>query len=394
MLHPLRNAIQPYDWGSTTAIAELMGRPPAAGPEAEIWMGAHPKAPSQVCVGGRWLPLGDHIAADPNAVLGPAVVARFGPTLPFLLKVLAAAQPLSLQVHPTVDQAQRGYDAEEAAGVALDAPDRTYRDRNHKPELLAALGAFDALAGFRTPVDAADVLEAFGAGDPWVHRLRAGELDGVFWDLWALDRDERARLVDRVVAGATGAGERFGPEADLVRRCAELHPGDVGIVVTLLLNRVRLGPTEAIYAPAGRIHAYLDGIGVEIMASSDNVVRGGLTTKHVDLPELRRILTVRSETIEPLRPAPADDGFEAESWYRTPAPEFRLSRIVASRPTIPLHPSGPEILLCTEGQVHVGSSGEDGVELNAGDSVFVDADTSDYRLGGGVAFRATVGDIS
>ncbi|MDY7103163.1 MAG: mannose-6-phosphate isomerase, class I [Actinomycetota bacterium] len=394
MLHPLRNAIQPYDWGSTTAVAELMGRPPTGEPEAEVWMGAHPKAPSQVCVDGRWLPLGDHIASDPSAVLGDAVVARFGPTLPFLLKILAAAQPLSLQVHPTVAQAESGYDAEEARGVALGAPERTYRDRNHKPELLAALGPFEALAGFRTATDAADVLDALGAGDPWVARLRAGELDGVFWDLWALDGDERRELVDKVVDGAARAGERYAAEAGLVARCAELHPGDVGIVVALLLNRVHLDATEAIYAPAGRLHAYLDGLGVEIMASSDNVVRGGLTTKHVDLDELRRILTVRPEAIEPLRPA-ADGTADGEAVYATPAPEFRLSRLEIGGDAA-LTVEGPEIVLCTQGSVSArpGSDGSGGMSLGAGESAFVDAAARAYVLGGsGVVFRATVGEL-
>ena len=179
---PLRNPVQHYDWGSTTAIPQLLGVAPDGRPQAELWLGAHPSAPSLADVGGppsaRWRPLDRLVADEPRGLLGEEVVARFGPRLPFLLKVLAAARPLSLQTHPTLEQARAGYAREEAAGVPRAAPQRSYKDRNHKPELLVALTPFDVLAGFRAPaasVDLFDGLVAAGAGRlrPWVQRLAA-----------------------------------------------------------------------------------------------------------------------------------------------------------------------------------------------------------------------------
>lgn len=366
-----------YDWGSTDAIPALLGREPDGRPWAELWFGAHPSAPSPVHLpDGTIVGLDEVIARDPVAMLGPVCVERFGPTLPFLVKLLAAAQPLSLQVHPSRAQAAEGYDAEEAAGVELDDPRRTYRDRNHKPELIVALTPFSALSGFREPGEAAELFARFDVGEPWVSRLRGGDLDGTFWALWELDADDRAAFVARVVAAAAQGSARDLPEAAMVAGMGALHPGDIGAVVALLLNRVVLSPGAGLYAPAGRLHAYLDGLGVEVMANSDNVVRGGLTTKAVNLPELRRILEVRPEPVEPLD-APADGCFV------TAAADFRVRRIslLGGRPVVPAQRFGPEVVLCVAGRCTLVGP-ETSLVLGPASAAFVCDEAGGYEVNG------------
>ncbi len=385
-----------YDWGSTDAIPALLGRDPDGRPWAELWFGAHASAPSPVHLpDGSTVGLDELIARDPAGMLGATCVERLGPTLPFLVKLLAAAQPLSLQVHPSRTQAVAGYDAEDAAGVALDAPTRTYRDRNHKPELLVALTPFAALAGFRAPAESAAQFERFDAGEPWVSRLRAGDLDGTFWALWDLDPVERAALVARVVAAASRSARDL-PEADMVTAMAALHPGDIGLVVALLLNRVMLTPGAGLYAPAGRLHAYLDGLGIEVMANSDNVVRGGLTTKAVNLAELRRILEVRPDPAESLPPG-------ADGRFLTPAEDFVVDRLVlevGAAPTVGAGGRvGPDVVVCTSGAVSVttapvsaAAGPEASITLQPGGAAFLPHAAGPYVLTAGsasVCYRIT-----
>jgi mannose-6-phosphate isomerase len=388
----LRNPVQRYDWGSEHLLPALLGQAPDGTCQAELWMGAHPSAPSQVRVGGEWRPLDTLIRDDPDTTVGAEVAARYGPTLPFLLKVLAVGRPLSLQVHPTAAQARDGFARETAAGLGPADPARTYRDANHKPELVCALQPFDMLAGFRDPARSAAVLDAFTGTGAWGDRVRRHGVAPVFWALWDLGDDERDALLAAVVAAAapsSAAAADHGAEAALVRRLAGLHPGDVGIVVTLLMNRVTVPPGHAVYAPAGRLHAYLDGLGVEVMANSDNVVRAGLTTKRIDLDELRRLLHVEPEPVRPEAPVPADGAGEA--CFPTPAPEFLLSRFEGDALAAAVAGGGPEILLCTAGRVTVSGPDPDPVPLAPGDSVFVPAVVDRYRLDGrGTVFRARV----
>ncbi|MBZ9639884.1 mannose-6-phosphate isomerase, class I [Streptomyces sp. PSKA30] len=378
----LDNTIRPYAWGSTTAIPQLLGVEPTGEPQAEMWMGAHPGAPSRTDRGT----LVDVIAADPERELGAAAVAKFGPTLPFLLKILAAGAPLSLQVHPNLEQAKEGYADEERRGIPVDAPHRNYKDANHKPELICALTEFDGLCGFRDPNEAADLLDGLGVDSlkPYVDLLHAHPEDAalreVLTAVLTADREEMARTVAEATAACSRLGGAYAPYADL----AHHYPGDPGVIAAMLLNHVRLQPGEALYLGAGIPHAYLDGLGVEIMANSDNVLRCGLTPKHVDVPELLRI--VRFEPSDPgvLRPEASPDGEEV---YETPIDEFRLSRFVLpeggashdlTRPT-------PQILLCTAGSVRAGEH-----ELKPGQSVFVPAGERAEVAGTGTLFRATV----
>ncbi|MGW7422509.1 mannose-6-phosphate isomerase, class I [Streptomyces sp. NPDC054813] len=378
----LDNTIRPYAWGSPTAIPKLLGVEPSGEPQAEMWMGAHPGAPSRTARGT----LVEVIDANPKAELGEAAVAKFGPRLPFLLKILAAGAPLSLQVHPNLEQAREGYEDEERRGIPVDAPQRNYKDANHKPELICALTEFDGLCGFRAPEQAAELLEALGvdALEPYVDLLRAhpeeAALREVLTAILTADREEMAHTVAETTAACTRLGGDHAPYADLARH----YPGDPGVIAAMLLNHVRLQPGEALFLGAGIPHAYLDGLGVEIMANSDNVLRCGLTPKHVDVPELLRVVRFEAGDAGVLRPEAAPDGEEV---YETPIDEFRLSRYVLLEGAAPhdLTLPTPQILLCTAGAVRAGEE-----ELTPGRSVFVPAGEKAEVSGAGTVFRATV----
>ncbi|MET9728063.1 mannose-6-phosphate isomerase, class I [Streptomyces zaomyceticus] len=378
----LVNTVRPYAWGSTTAIPELLGIAPTGEPQAEMWMGAHPGAPSRTERGS----LNELIDADPVRELGERSVEKFGPRLPFLLKVLAAGAPLSLQAHPDLDQARAGHAAEEAAGIPVDAPHRTYKDANHKPELICALTPFDGLCGFRAPAESADLIAALGVDSlkPYVDLLHAQPEDAalreVLTALLTADPEEMAHTVAEAAVAADRLGGDHAPYATL----AHHYPGDPGVIAAMLLNRVRLQPGEALYLGAGVPHAYLEGLGVEIMANSDNVLRCGLTPKHVDVPELLRV--VRFEPADPsvLRPEASPTGEEV---YDTPIDEFRLSRFVRPEGAAPtdLTSPTPQILLAVAGRPKAGE-----VTLAPGESVFVPAGESAELTGTGTVFRATV----
>ncbi|MEU2492355.1 mannose-6-phosphate isomerase, class I [Streptomyces sp. NPDC007883] len=378
----LSNTVRPYAWGSTTLIPELLGVAPTGEPQAEMWMGAHPGAPSQTGRGS----LHDLIGADPARELGRPTLEAFGPRLPFLLKLLAAGAPLSLQVHPDRAQAQEGFAAEEEAGVPLDAPHRNYKDDNHKPELVCALTPFDGLCGFRQPVEAADFLSGLDVDSlkPYVDLLHAhpeeAALREVLTAVLSADPEEMAHSV----AEATAAAERLGGAYAPFAATAHHFPGDPGVIAAMLLNHVRLQPGEALFLGAGVPHAYLGGLAVEIMANSDNVLRCGLTPKHVDVPELLRV--VRFEAGDPgvLRPEASPSG---EELYDTPIDEFRLSRFVRPEGAAPVDLTlpAPQILLATAGRPNAGE-----LTLAPGQSVFVPAGEKAELSGTGTVFRATV----
>jgi len=373
--------IRGYAGGSRTAIAALQGRPASGGPEAELWMGAHPGAPAVLAGTGE--PLDAAIAADPDGWLGADVAAEFGPRLPFLLKVLAAAEPLSLQAHPSTEQAVAGFDAEEASGVTP----RTYVDRHHKPELLVAVEEFDALCGFRSPAAAAADLAALDVPllAPVVEELRrpdpADALRGAVTAL--LTMAVPGPLVAATVRAAAGR-----PGYELVGELAGTYPGDPGVVLALLLNRVRLAPGEAVWMPAGNLHAYLRGLGVEIMAASDNVLRGGLTPKHVNVPELLRVL--RFEVLDDPVVRAVDLAPGLCTWP-VPVPDFALHRASVAGTSVDLPGAGPRVVLCLTGEVTV----DDGVAptaLTGGTVAIARAGTKPLvATGTGVVYQASVG---
>lgn len=392
----LENAVREYAWGSREAIASLLGQPvPSPLPQAELWMGAHPLAPSTLVTDAGREPLPDAIRRDPAGVLGPDVARRFGGELPFLLKVLAAEAPLSLQAHPDARQAAEGFAREQARGVPLEGDERSYKDPRAKPELLCALGPFEALVGFRAipqmlaglaaiPLPSlARELAAF-RGDA----SRAG-LARFFGSLLVLPAERRARLVGEA---AEGTRARAGDDAALAWVCAlcERHPSDSGVLAPLLLNHVQLEPGEALFLGAGELHAYLRGVGVELMANSDNVLRGGLTGKHVDVPELLRALRFADGPAHVLRARRASAG---EDVYDTPAAAFALSvvRARSDRPFEATARHGVEILLCAEGRCRLEQDDAGGLALARGGAALVPGGAGRYRVAGDATlYRATV----
>ncbi|MEV5343647.1 mannose-6-phosphate isomerase, class I [Streptomyces sp. NPDC052676] len=391
----LINAIRPYPWGSRTALPALLGTVPDGSPQAELWMGAHPGAPSRVERDGYLRGLDQVIEKDPRGELGDAVVRRFGPRLPFLVKLLAADAPLSLQVHPDPAQASAGYARENAEGIPLDAPHRTYRDPQHKPEMIVALTPFEGLCGFRSPHESADLLAALGLDwtAPCIATLRSDPaepaLREVFSAFLSLSPRRLAEFGDALASAAAQDGplrEEFAVYAGLTRA----YPADPGVPAALLVRHVRLAPGEALFLGAGVPHAYLRGLGVEIMAASDNVLRCGLTSKHVDVPELLRVVRFAALPSPVVRPVRAEDGEEV---YPAPVEDFRLSRLVrqAGDGVRVLPGSRPQILLCTEGTIGLTVDGTDGAEITLapGESAYAPAGENVTVSGAGTLFRAT-----
>ncbi|MFB7620007.1 mannose-6-phosphate isomerase, class I [Kitasatospora sp. NPDC056181] len=394
----LVNTVRPYAWGSVTALPELLGQEPTGEPQAELWMGAHPGAPSRADRGDGPRPLDELIAADPEGELGAATVARFGPVLPFLFKVLTAGLPLSIQAHPSLDQARAGYAAENALGIPLDAPHRSYRDANHKPELICALGDFDGLCGFRTPAGAAAVMAGLQvpALDPLIALLGAEDeseaLRGTLAAILTMDGATAAATV-RDTAEAVdkaAAGDPDGPYA-LYTRITRDFPGDRGLIAALLLNAVRLRAGQALYLGAGVPHAYLHGSCVELQANSDNVLRAGLTPKHIDVPELLKVVEFSSGAPDLLLPT-AVDATPGEELYPVPIDEFRLSRFTLDGREREIDGRGPQILLCTAGTARLTAADGTTLDLASGESAFLPATGTGTRLTGTGAtlFRATV----
>ncbi|MGV9263261.1 mannose-6-phosphate isomerase, class I [Kitasatospora sp. NPDC003701] len=412
---PLANPVRAYAWGSGTAIPALTRTPPTGEPQAELWMGAHPSAPSLRDDGAGPRPLDRLIAEDPEGELGPDAVKRFGPQLPFLFKVLAAERALSLQVHPSRAQAEAGFAAEEARGIPLDAPQRTFRDRGHKPELICALGDFEALCGFRPVSDTAGLLDALAVPllTPWATALRHRPAEEV---LPAMLRHvlEDVRPGPAELAAVAGALRRVaadgGPYAAACAayaRAARDYPGDPGLVAALLLNHVRLRAGQALALGAGVPHAYLHGLGVELMANSDNVLRCGLTAKHIDVDGLLAVTSFRTGeprvlTASPAGPcvAPPDGpgavdaaGEGIEEVFPSPAEEFRLSRLRPAAAPARVDLAAPQILLCTAGRARLRSATGHTLDLLPGGSAYLRPSGEPVTLDGAGAelFRATTG---
>jgi mannose-6-phosphate isomerase len=391
----LENPVQNYAWGSRTAIGELLGRPsPGDQPEAELWIGAHPSAPSRVIPPPDLGTLDRAIQNDPVELLGHEVCDQFGNELPFLLKVIAAAEPLSIQAHPDHDQAREGWARENAEGIPVDAPRRNYRDPNHKPELVCALTPFSTLKGFRPPDDLARFMEPIAGPELEREVGRLGRernpaaLRALFTRLMTLEADEKEAVLARAL---TEAADR-GPEDSAwawVERLHARYPGDVGTLSPLYLNFITLAPEEALFLPAGELHTYLEGTALEIMANSDNVLRGGLTPKNVDVPELLGILDFEDGEPEILQ------GYSTgpeQKVFRTEAREFELSLVqVASETRFTPEPGrGVEVLLGIEGDCVLLSEDRD-LPLGRGRAVFVPASLHSYQIGGdGRVARASV----
>jgi mannose-6-phosphate isomerase len=391
-VYPLTGAVRPYAWGSRTVLAALQGRQvPSDGPEAELWLGAHPGDPSTVTGPDGPESLATLIADDPKGQLGADVVGQFGARLPYLMKVLAADAPLSLQAHPDADYARAAFAAQEADPGAP----RNYTDPYHKPEMLVALTPFDALCGFRAPDVSAAVLEELNVPRlaPVVAALRAGVtgLRDAVRILLTWPDDDRPALIEAVVTAARGrSASAYAQSYALAIDLAEHYPGDPGVLVALLLNHLRLAPGEAIWMPAGNLHAYLKGAGVEIMAASDNVLRGGLTPKRVDVDELLRVL--RFEVLDDpiLPPTELEPGMTT---WRVPVREFALHRIEMDGRRAPttVPAAGPRIVLGSAGDIFVAEAHGTPVEVRPGSAAYAPADAGPIIVAGvGEAFVASV----
>lgn len=401
----LENPIQHYDWGTADAIPGLLGIDnPDGKPCAELWMGAHPKAPSIAETEDGPMPLDRLIARAPIPALGPTVAERFGPVLPFLFKVLSAAKPLSIQAHPPRFKAERGFAKENLEAVPLDAPERNYKDPNHKPEMLVALEDFEGLCGFR-PIP--EILGLIRKVAPREYDQIAGNLDRnpgkvelsvLFYRFISyspnLKRDllySAERRIRRILDREPDPAVR--DTLSWVLTLMRLFPGDVGALTPLILNHFRLRPGQAVFIEPGQIHAYLRGTGLEIMANSDNVLRGALTAKTIDIPELLSVVSFNPTSLRILSPDRSGPSVES---YPSGASEFRLDRLNLEvgheiRRGLP----GPEILLCLEGWLTItetrDGSTRGGLALERGGCAFITADVRDYALGGkGLAFRAGV----
>ena len=375
----LDGARQSYDWGSTTAIPEMLGLESDGAPWAEQWYGAHPAGPTRLADGRTLAAL---LASDPGRLLGEDVVRRFGPQLPFLLKVIAPDRALSLQVHPSLEQAVQGFERENAAGVAPDSPMRSFKDSNHKPEMVLALTRFEAVAGFRAPRRAAEVLG--GLDSPLARRMRRTlrlnptrfGIRQAFTELVCADtRPEASEMAELVAEISRRLAEGRSPsrrvDANVVEM-ARAFPHDPGIAAALLLNPVTLRRGEALFVPAGSVHAYISGLGVEVMASSDNVLRAGLTTKHVNVPAM--LACVDYVAAPPVRPAPEYLSRATRAYY-APVDDFELlvTTVVPRDGRVPVPGRGPRILLGLEGTTTV-TTPAGSAELTRGRALFVGAD--------------------
>ena len=398
-IYKLRNVIQPYAWGSRTALAELLGQPvPSQAPQAELWMGAHPKAPSRIWHAGDWQNLDQMSRQYPDFFLGETVARRFANRFPFLFKVLAVEQPLSIQAHPNAQQARSGFERENRLGIALSAPHRNYKDDQHKPECVCALSAFSALCGFRSASDILAKLRLVWPEDfpeplsllmdfPEPAAIRA-----FFHRLMTQPESSVRALVAQVVAKAE-AFSTSDPVFDWMVRLNDFYPGDVGVLSPAILNFITLQSGEALYLPSGQLHAYLSGVAVEVMANSDNVLRGGLTAKHVDVCELFEVLDFAPRPVNVLCPVVMEEGWRQ---YEVNAAEFALSRVVL-KPGRPCHAAadrlGPQIILCTHGKAEILWTGADSpMTIAQGESVLITPALPDYCISGQAdLYRAAVG---
>lgn len=393
-IYKMCNPIQNYAWGSRTAIAELMGiGAPSDQPQAEIWMGAHPKAPSSIRYQGAWHRLDHVIGRHPESFIGIAAMDHFGNQLPFLLKILAVSLPLSIQAHPNAIQAKKGFALENKQKIRLNADHRNYKDDRHKPECICALTPFWGLCGFRSKNEILRLAQFVWpeTHQPALRLLQDHAIKPFFEHLMMLPRDVCVDLVSQAVERArtlNGKDALF----SWMLRLQEQYPGDIGVLAPLLLNLVELKPGQALFLDAGQLHAYLDGVGVELMANSDNVLRGGLTSKHVDVPELLNIVNFSPMRLNILGPQVMDT---SESYYPSRIDDFRLS-VIAVRPSKPHvcdnRSAGPEILLCinSENGIQCRSNQKEMI-LHQGRSLFIPAKVTGYSLhGSGTVYKASI----
>ncbi|MDY6792457.1 MAG: mannose-6-phosphate isomerase, class I [Thermodesulfobacteriota bacterium] len=393
----LENTIQEYEWGSYTAIASLLSKKASSDvPQAEIWMGAHPKASSMVTYQGKSISLLELISQYPEDILGKNIAKEYNHQLPFLFKVLAAAKPLSIQAHPSHLQAREGFKRENELNISKDSPKRNYKDDNHKPECICALTDFLALNGFRKTCDMLSFMKKVcsnSLGKELNELEKKQDADGLkqfFKSFMTLDEKRKNRVLNETLYNAKKIA-KSDPAFEWMVKLAKEYPQDIGILSPAMLNLVCLKPGEAMFLFSGELHAYLDGLGIELMANSDNVLRGGLTSKHVDIPELLKVVNFAERDIEILQ---CEKNNTAECTYASMAKEFMLSVISvdSTKNFTSQAVKSAEILLCTDGQATITDSGNnETIYLKKGKSIIVPASVSMYHITGkAVIYKASV----
>ncbi len=393
----LKNPVLEYEWGSFTDIPMLLGeKSPSKTPQAEMWLGTHPKAPSLVFVNDRWVSLEEIIKKYPENVLGRQTSVKFGGKLPYLFKVLAVLKPLSMQAHPNLTQARQGFLRENKQNIPLNASNRNYKDDNHKPECICALTSFYALNGFRHIPTIIDLLEKTcckSLKDEYnilKYNQNPSGLKKFFSELITMDKNRRKKIVDEAVSHALTCLTDDNLFEWVVRLNNE-YPGDIGVLSPLLLNLVCLEPGQAMFLPSGQLHAYLSGMGIELMANSDNVLRGGLTPKHVDVHELLNVLDFVAQDVNILAPVVKR---KYEMVYECGVNEFILSVIHSVDGSEYVSPAtrSAEIILCVEGSVCIeGSCKHDSIFIRKGESVVIPAYVHHYTIkGSGTLYKASV----
>ncbi|MBW1866368.1 MAG: mannose-6-phosphate isomerase, class I [Deltaproteobacteria bacterium] len=392
----LKNSIQEYAWGSHTAIADLAGRAlPSKKPQAELWMGAHPKAPSLVKYGDRWISLLELIKKNPVEMLGKIVSEKFNNQLPYLFKVLAVARPLSIQAHPDLEQARRGFAREDYKKIPIDAFNRNYRDANHKPECICAMTRFWGLNGFRRVPEIISRMRKV-CGPELSKEIDSLEsmpdpkgLQLFFKNFMSLGANQKKIVINKSIQKAAKlSGDD--PIFEWMVRLHDEYPGDAGVFAPVILNLICLEPGQAIFIRAGELHAYLKGMGMEIMANSDNVVRGGLTKKYLDVSELVNILSFVEKKPEILVPLAQNS---LESVFPCPAKEFILSIIRLDGLNIYQSPDDRslEIILCTKGKGHILDLENHALELKKGTAVMIPSAVPEYTIKGKlILYKAAV----
>lgn len=402
MLYRLTNPIQNYAWGSTTSLTDLFGiANDHHEPQAEVWMGTHPNGCSQVTVNDSVLLLSELIAREPEKVLGERVYQTFG-ELPYLLKILAAEKPLSIQVHPEKSKAAAGFARETSQGIPLSAGHRNYKDANHKPELVYALTPYLAMNAFRPVAEMVALFELSGCTllTDQITELKASpeadHLRDFFHFILTLNGEQKLDILDQLLDKVASKGND-----DVSRRAfttiamlAEEYPGDVGLFSPLFLNVIELAPGEAMFLDAETPHAYLKGTGIEIMANSDNVLRAGLSPKHMDVEEL--IANTRFVPVPEceLRTRPVVDSNVCR--FPVPVEDFKfeiitLNQAISSAARHDQPVSSAEILLCIAGDIEVQADDGEPLILHASESAFIEASARMYELtGSGQLVRISV----
>jgi mannose-6-phosphate isomerase len=389
----LKNTIQEYAWGSYTAIPELLGQTPSGNPQAELWMGAHPKSPSLIEYEGSQVSLPELIEKYPEDILGKTAAKKFDNQLPYLFKVLAAAKPLSIQAHPGKHQAIEGFERENSLAIPLNAPNRNYKDANHKPECLCAITQFWGLKGFRRIPEIISLINMIGAKElkRELDILNSTQTpnDVLMWFLYSLMTLEPERKKQIITTAVAESEKRLG-ERRAFRWVIDLYedyPEDIGVLSPLFLNIVCLDPGQAMFLPSGEPHAYLDGTGIELMANSDNVLRGGLTPKYIDVPELMKVLKFEESDVSVLLPERISD---AESIYPCNAEEFLLSVVSVKKKEAAFSVPSAQILLCIEGSAKI-TTVHQSLSVKKGMSVLVPAAVNQYKIkGSAIFYKASV----